>query len=263
LEDITLRAVRTLKEVDFIASEDTRRTKKLLNHLGISTQLISYYRENEASRSGQIIELLAQGKNIALVSDAGTPCISDPGTVLIDKAHRKGLRVSPIPGPSALTAGLSLSGMFSDTILFLGFLPNRKSVRRKFLASLKEEVHLLAFYESPKRIIGCLKDVYDLFGDRQVFVVRELTKIHEEYFSGTISDVLLSLSEKNTIKGEFVVVLEGGPKNLAPTSADMDQLIKWYRDQGDISLSDSVKKISKDLGVAKAKVYKNALKIWE
>ncbi len=262
LEDITLRAIRILKEVDCIASEDTRRTKILLNHLGISTQLISYYREKEASKSEQIIELLGQGKNIALVSDAGTPCISDPGTILIAKAHSHGIRVSPIPGASALTAGLSLSGLPADTILFLGFLPNGKSARRKYLVSLKDETHLLAFYESPKRIIGCLKDLYDLLGDRRVFVVRELTKIYEEYFSGSISTVLEKLSAKTTVKGEFVVVLEGGLKSNAPEGADLHQLIEWYRDQGDISLSDSVKKISKDIGVAKAKVYKEALRIW-
>ncbi len=263
LEDITLRAIRILKEVDCIASEDTRRTKILLNHLKISTQLISYYREKEVSRSEQIIDLLKQGKNIALVSDAGTPCISDPGTILIDKAHKKRIQVTPIPGASALTAGLCLSGMLSDSILFVGFLPNGKSARRKKLSSLKGESHLLAFYESPKRVIGSLKDMYDLLGDRTVFVVRELTKIHEEYFSGSISSVIKSLSEKNTVKGEFVIILEGEKKSEAPESTDIHQLIEWYRDEGSLSLSDSVKKISKDIGVSKAKVYQEALKIWE
>jgi 16S rRNA (cytidine1402-2'-O)-methyltransferase len=263
LEDITMRAVRVLGEVACIASEDTRRTKILLKHFDIKTQLISYYREKEAIRSDQIIGLLEQGKDIALVSDAGTPCISDPGTVLIEKAHKRGIRVSPVPGASALTAALSLSGMLSDTILFLGFPPNRKSARRKVLLSLKNEPHLLVFYESPKRIIGCLQDIYDIFGDRNVFVVRELTKIHEEYFSGAASSVIKSLSQKDVVKGEFVVILEGGAGERAPDCADIHQLIQWYKKQGDLSLSDSVKKISKDIGVAKAKVYKEALKIWD
>lgn len=263
LEDITLRAVRILKEVDYIASEDTRRTQILLNHLGITKQLISYYREKEKSRSEEIMTLLQQGNDIALVSDAGTPCISDPGTILIQKAHENGILVSPIPGASALTAGLSMSGLQSHTILFLGFLPNKKSHRRKFLSSLTGETHLLAFYESPKRIIGCLKDIYDLFGNRRIFVVRELTKIYEEYFVDTVSEVIERLSEKHTVKGEFVVILEAGQKTGAPDSSDIHELLQWYKDQGNASLSESVKKISKDIGVSKAKIYKEALKIWK
>lgn len=263
LEDITLRAVRILQEVDFIASEDTRRTKILLNHLGISKQLLSYYRGKEASRADQIIGLLNQGKDIALVSDAGTPCISDPGTILISKAHKNGISVSPIPGASALTAGLSMCGLHSDSILFLGFFPNGKSARRKLLSSLKEETHLLAFYESPKRIIACLKDIYDLLGNRRVFVVRELTKIFEEYFSATVLETLEKLSDKTSVKGEFVVILEGVDKISSPDSSDILELLQWYRNQGDFSLSETVKKIAKDIGVAKSKVYKEALGIWE
>lgn len=263
LEDITLRALRTLKEVSLIAAEDTRHTKNLLNHYQITNNLVSCYRENETSRSAAIIEELLLGHDVALVSDAGTPCISDPGSTLIAKAHEAGVIIVPLPGPSALTAALSMSGMQYQNFLFVGFLPNSKADRRRRLGSLKDNASVMVFYESPRRILSCLDDISRVLGNRDVFVVRELTKIHEEYFRGEINEVLSSLKQKPSIKGEFVLIIEGGLVSETPDSDDIDELIQWYRDEGQNTLSYSVKKISNDLGISKAKVYQRALQIWE
>ncbi len=263
LEDITFRAIKVLQQVDLIAAEDTRHTKKLLNYYEISTSLQSCYRENEFFRSDKIIDQLVQGKSVALVSDAGTPCISDPGSILVNKAHEAEVPVSIIPGPSALISALSMSGMQYENFQFVGFLPNKKSERRKTLRSHKENPNVMIFYESPRRVVGCLQDIFDSWGDRTVFVVRELTKIHEEYLRGTISQVLHNLKQRTSIKGEFVVIVDGCSQIEVPGSDDIVDMIKWYRDQGGNSLSYSVKKIAKDLGIPRAKVYKEALKIWD
>jgi 16S rRNA (cytidine1402-2'-O)-methyltransferase len=210
-----------------------------------------------------IIEELLLGHDVALVSDAGTPCISDPGSTLIAHVHGAGVTVVPIPGPSALTAALSMSGMLYKNFLFVGFLPNSKADRRRRLGSLKDNASVMVFYESPRRVLSCLGDISQVLGNRHAFVVRELSKIHEEYFRGELDEVISCLKQKPSIKGEFVLIIEGCLVTETPDGDDIDELIEWYRDEGQNTLSYSVKKISKDLGISKAKVYQRALQIWE
>lgn len=263
LEDITLRALRILKEVSLVAAEDTRHTKKLLNHFEIHTPLLSYYKDKEAERAAQIIEHLKSGRDVALVSDAGTPGISDPGGILVSKAWSLGIRVVPVPGPSALTAALSVAGVELAPFLFLGFLPSRIAQRRKLLASLAGEPHHLVFYEAPHRILSALKDCLAAFGDRHAFIARELTKLHEEMVSAPLTEVLTALAAKDKVKGEFVVLIEGGREEGLPQTENLNDLLCWFRDHSDLTLRDAVKKITKDLGLRRSDVYEEALKIWK
>lgn len=261
LEDITLRAVRILGEVDLIASEDTRHTKKLLNHLGISTRQTSYYKEREASKAVKIIEKLQQGLNVALVADAGTPSISDPGYLLVRAAREAHIKTVPIPGPSALTTAISVAGLEGNAFLFLGFLPARKGERCTLLTTLVHEQRSLVFYESPRRLAASLRDCLDVLGDRQVFWARELTKIHEELTAESLSELMPKI-ESRMIKGESVVVVSGASKAATPDSKDIETLLLWYRDRQELSLKDTVRKLSRDMGMSRAKVYAAALKIW-
>ncbi len=260
LEDITLRAIRILKEVDKIAAEDTRHTHKLLNHLGIRTPLISYYREKEVQRGSEIIALLKTGKNVALVSDAGTPAISDPGSVLVESAHENNIKIVPLPGPSALTTALSAAGFGYTDFLFLGFLPSKKNQRRKALNTLTNCEHPVILYESPRRISALLEDAFDILGERQAFWARELTKKFEELHRSDLQNLLeKSRSEKN--RGEFVLIICPGPKEEIKVET-VEAMIEWYRDNTDLSLKDVSKRISADLGVSRSQVYQKALALW-
>jgi 16S rRNA (cytidine1402-2'-O)-methyltransferase len=262
LEDITLRAIRILREVDAIAAEDTRHTRKLLSHLAISKPMISYYKEKEVSRTEQIISRLRNGENIALVSDAGTPGISDPGHIITSRALAAGIRIVPIPGPSAIAAALSIAGRENDGLLFLGFLPARVAARRKLLKSLSHQPYALAFYESPHRLAASLQDCLQVLGDRQVFWARELTKVHEEIRSSTLSQVNASLADRK-LKGESVIIIEGAPARDEIAADDLDSLLAWYREESDISLKDAVRRVAEDLGLPRSEVYKKALTIWK
>lgn len=202
LEDITLRALRILKEADLIACEDTRRTKILLDKYQIKKPLVSYHQHSHLQKIDYLIGELKAGKSIALVSDAGTPDIDDPGGILVNRAAKEGIEVVPIPGPSSLSVALSVCGFYANSFLFLGFLPKKKG-RKKLFDFLKEEKRLIAFFESPYRIIKTLKDFQEALGDREVCVCRELTKKFEEIYRGRISEVLLKIKEK----GEFTVVI--------------------------------------------------------
>src|ERR1700674_2230174 len=186
LEDITMRAIRILKEADLIACEDTRQTQKLLNHYGIRKEMVSYHEHNELTRSPELVIELEQGAQIALVSDAGTPGISDPGHRLVTLCLRHHIPVVPIPGPSALVAALAASGLPSDEFLFIGFLPARAGARRKALEALKSEPRALVLYEAPHRLAETLSDAADILGARHAVVAREVTKIHEEFLRGTL-----------------------------------------------------------------------------
>lgn len=208
LEDITIRALRIFKEVDVIAAEDTRRTRILLNHYGITTPVTSYYEYNKRKKGEYIIALLKEGKKVALVSDAGTPGISDPGFRLVEGAHKEKIPVVPIPGASAIVTALSISGLPSDRFIFEGFLSNKKGKRNSKLHELKDEKRTIAFYESPHRIINTLKAMLEIMGDREILIGRELTKKFEEVIRGKISYILRELENK-PIKGEFTVVLKG------------------------------------------------------
>jgi 16S rRNA (cytidine1402-2'-O)-methyltransferase len=207
LNDITFRAVEVLKQVDLIACEDTRRTKILLEKFGLAKNLISYYNYNERQRAEEIIRELKSGKNVALVSDSGTPGISDPGFVLIKRAIEENITVIPIPGPSAFVCALVGSGLPMDEFVFVGFLPHKKGRKTK-LKKLSEEERTIILYESPHRLIKTLNEIVEIFGDREIAVAKELTKIHEEFFRGKISEVLKKLTP-DKIKGEFVIVISG------------------------------------------------------
>ncbi len=207
LNDITFRAVEVLKQVDLIACEDTRRTKILLEKFGLAKNLISYYNYNERQRAEEIIRELKSGKNVALVSDSGTPGISDPGFVLIKRAIEENITVIPIPGPSAFVCALVGSGLPMDEFVFMGFLPHKKGRKTK-LKKLSEEERTIILYESPHRLIKTLNEILEIFGDREIAVAKELTKIHEEFFRGKISEVLKKLTP-DKIKGEFVIVISG------------------------------------------------------
>ncbi|MBN2266174.1 MAG: 16S rRNA (cytidine(1402)-2'-O)-methyltransferase [Candidatus Aminicenantes bacterium] len=208
LDDITLRAIRVLGEVEAVACEDTRRTGKLLNKLGIRKPLISYYQPREGRRIPEIVRILEQGRDVALVSDAGTPGISDPGFPLVREALRKGIPVVPIPGPSAVTAALAVSGLPTHRFLFVGFPPPKASGLRKCLGSLRGEGATLIFFLPTRRLGAFLTAVGESLGDRRVVVARELTKIHEEFIRGKASEIL-ALVERRELKGEATVLVEG------------------------------------------------------
>lgn len=208
LEDITIRAVRILKEVTTIAAEDTRHTRKLLSHYQIDTPLTTYHDFNKEEKTDLLIARLKEGESFALVSDAGTPTVSDPGYYLITKAIDAGITISPIPGPSAFVAALSVSGLPTDRFAFEGFPAKKKGKRSNQLEALKEERRTLLFYESPHRIVALLKAIRQIFGERRAVVGRELTKVFEEIIRGTVSEVITHL-EKKTVKGEIVLVVEG------------------------------------------------------
>jgi 16S rRNA (cytidine1402-2'-O)-methyltransferase len=206
LEDITFRALRVLKECDIVAAEDTRRTGQLLKHFEISKPLLSYFQFNEAKRTEEILQRLQRGEKVALVTDAGTPGISDPGERVVKAAIAAGFKVEPIPGPCALVAGLTASGLPSDEFHFVGFLPHKSGQRRNQLEKLKVIPGTLVFYESPYRILKLLEELTDIFPDRQVVLARELTKKFEEFLRGNARDLLAQLQQRS-IKGEFVVMV--------------------------------------------------------
>jgi 16S rRNA (cytidine1402-2'-O)-methyltransferase len=219
LEDITLRALRTLKECDVVAAEDTRRTGQLLHHFGIVKPFLSYFRFNEAKRSEQILERLARGEKVALVTDAGSPGISDPGERVVRAAVAAGFRVESVPGPTALVAALTASGLATNEFHFLGFLPYKSGQRRRKLEELKHCHGTLVLYESPHRIEKLLGELNEVFGGRQVVLARELTKKFEEYLRGTAADLLERLKAR-TIKGEFVVLISEEAEALSAGAAE-------------------------------------------
>jgi 16S rRNA (cytidine1402-2'-O)-methyltransferase len=261
LEDITLRALRILKEVDLIAAEDTRHTRQLLNHFAIHTPLISYYREKEAERSEELVQRMLAGETIALVSDAGTPGISDPGAVLVKKAREAGVSIVPLPGPSALTAALSVAGIVDGTFLFLGFPPAKKGQRQKLLSTFVEAPWALVFYESPHRIDALLADVLAVLGDRQAFWARELSKIYEDLQAGSISQLLaLATGKKN--RGEFVLIIQPGSGRQEATGENVEEILLWYKENTELSLKDVSRQVAKDLGLSRSDIYQKALEIW-
>ncbi|MGH9628709.1 MAG: 16S rRNA (cytidine(1402)-2'-O)-methyltransferase, partial [Bryobacteraceae bacterium] len=205
--DITYRAVRVLKEAAMVACEDTRHTRKLLTHYGIVTPLSSYHEHNEAARSGEYLELLRSGASIALVSDAGTPLISDPGYRLVSRAAAEGIAVIPIPGPSAVIAALSSSALPTDAFYFGGFLPAKQAQRRRLLEEVKTLDATLVFYEAPHRIVESLPDVEAILGARQMVIARELTKVHEEFLRGSVAEVVAKIRDRASIKGELTLMV--------------------------------------------------------
>ncbi len=262
LEDITLRALRILKESDVIACEDTRTTKKLLSRYGIEKPLISYHEHNETTRAEEIAALLAEGKNVALVTDAGTPGISDPGYRAVRLASERGIEVLPIPGPSAAVAALSVSGLPTSGFVFLGFPPRTQKAIGEFLTRVKDYPETLVFYESPNRVGKTLRAMLDTLGDRNVSLGREITKLYEETLRGSISEVIKRLEAKGAVKGEITLVVEGAGREAGkPDAETVDSLLEAYKLEG-LSLKDAVRKASEETGASKSSTYKRALEIW-
>lgn len=257
LEDMTFRAVRILREVDLIAAEDTRHSRKLLSHFGISKPLTSCYDHNEAIKSDYILGRLHEGESVALISDAGTPCISDPGYQLVRAAVAAGIRVESVPGPSALLAALAGSGLPTDSFTFIGFLPNKPGKRQEKLSQLAGEGRLLAFYESPHRLVASLSDMREILGNREAVVARELTKLHEEFIRGLIDDILIALAERQ-VRGE-VVVLVAPPKEPSPPSRPpvTDLLARLVREG--YSVKDAVRQVVAETGLPRSAVYREAV----
>ena len=254
LEDITQRALRILREVDLIACEDTRQTRKLLDHYGISKPQVSYHEHNELTRSNELVTELVAGKNIALVSDAGTPLIADPGYRLVAAARGRGIAISPIPGPSATLAALSASGLPTDQFMFHGFLPVKTTQRRKLLEGLKSSTATLVFYEAPHRIVEALEDMAGVFGSRPVVLARELTKIHEEFLQGTPAELAKTLSERPSIKGEIVVMV-GKSEVAAADETPLEDAVEKLLLAG-VPRMDALKAVARERGLSKREVYK-------
>ncbi|MDP2669017.1 MAG: 16S rRNA (cytidine(1402)-2'-O)-methyltransferase [bacterium] len=207
LGDITLRALETLNGVDMIAAEDMRVTRKILSHYAISVKLVSYHEHNEKKQAGSLISLIRQGKNVALVSDAGTPGVSDPGFRIVKQAQQEGIQVVSIPGPSAVIAALSISGLPTDSFTFLGFSPRKSGKKKKFFETAAAYPHTCVVYESPFRVLDTLRVIRETMGARTLFIARELTKKFEETFYGEVSEALVWLEGKQAIKGEFVILI--------------------------------------------------------
>lgn len=257
LEDITLRALRILKSVDVIAAEDTRHSLKLLNYYNISKPMISYWKEKEKVKSEILIEKLKRGESIALISDAGTPGISDPGTVIIKKAIAEGFQPIAIPGPSALIAALSISGLSANEFVFIGFLPSKSKQRQNSLKNLSLEQRTLIFYEAPHRIIDTLNDIKNIFGDREGFVAKEITKLHEHIYRGKISQIVKEL-EKSKISGEYVIIIEGKQNVEKIVSEGILSEIKFLMKRG-FSRKEAVKKVAEEYGLSKKELYDKSL----
>ena len=253
IEDITLRALRVLGEVDLIAAEDTRVTRKLLAHYDIHTRTTSYHEHNRASKTPVLLAALADGKDVALVTDAGTPAVSDPGDDLVRSALDQGFRVASVPGPSAVTAALAASGMSAGQFVYLGFLPRRGADRRKLLASLAQEERAIVLLETPHRLRAGLADALDALGDRPVSVCREMTKLHEEVFRGLLSEAIDHFDQP---RGEFTVVIGGGPPARRVQSLEQARsLIEESRAAG-VGATESVRLVVRETGLPRSEVYR-------
>jgi 16S rRNA (cytidine1402-2'-O)-methyltransferase len=260
LEDITFRAVRILKEVDLIAAEDTRHSRKLLSHFGISRPLTAYFDHNKNLKGGHLLERLAAGESVALISDAGTPCISDPGYQLVRDAVAAGIPVVPVPGPSAAVTALSASGLPTDRFAFEGFLPNRQGKRRERLSELGAERRVLIFYESPNRLQASLADMLELFGDREAVVARELTKVYEEFVRGRVSEIMEEFNGR-PVRGEVVILLAPAAAPEVKDLSSAADLLRKYMLSGGISLKDAVRQVALETGQPRSEVYNEALRL--
>ncbi len=254
LEDITLRALRVMREADLIACEDTRQTRKLLDHYGIQKPMVSYHEHNEAARAAELAEQLAAGSRVALLSDAGTPLISDPGYRLVTKAVAGGIRVEPIPGPSAALAALAASGLPTDAFHFGGFLPVRSGPRKKLLGRLKDEPATLIFYEAPHRILETLSDIAEVLGLRPVVLARELTKIHEEFLRGTAVEVRQALAARPSARGEITILIGKAAETAAADTPITDAVEACMRTG--MSRMEAMKAVARERGLSKRDVYR-------
>lgn len=255
LDDITLRAINTLKEVDIIIAEDTRHSLKLLNHLNISKPLISYHRHNEEIKKDMIINKIKEGNNIALISDAGTPVVSDPGEVIVKEALKENIQVIPIPGACALITALMGAGVSTKKFLFLGFLSLNKKLRKKELEKIEKEESTVILYEAPHKIKNTLNDLEKYVGKRNIVVARELTKIHEEFIKGTIEEVINQIENP---KGEYIIIIDENEEiedeENELNNLSLEEHYKYYENQG-MNKKEIIKQIAKDRNVSKNDIY--------
>lgn len=260
LEDITLRALRILNGVDLIVAENTVHTRGLCKHYGIHVKISSYNQHNQKKRAPELIKKLKSGHNIAVLTDAGTPCISDPGTYLISLASKEQILITAIPGVSAVTAALSISGMPSEHFVFVGFLPNKSGKRKKELQKLSSDVRTLVFFEAPHRLVDMLKDLKEILGNRKMVIARELTKVFEETLRGPVGAVLVQLSEKR-IRGECTIVVEGGRGETEPKgmNAAVFERIESLLQKKDMSVKDIASLLAHETGLNYRKIYKECL----
>ena len=258
LEDITIRTIRILKEVDLIAAEDTRHTIRLLNHFDIKKPLTSYHEHNIKEKGLELVDRMKRGTNIALVSDAGMPGVSDPGEDLVRLAVEEGIEVVALPGPTASITALVLSGLSTEKFVFQGFLSSKKSKIKKELEEINTYRETSIIYESPHRILGTLEDIGEIMGERRLSLSRELTKKYEETFRGTAKEAWEKFSQ-GQVRGEFVIVLEGNKEEEVEEELDIRELLDSYRDQG-YSNKEAVKKVAEEYKLPKNQVYAESLK---
>lgn len=259
LEDITLRAIRVLENVDLIAAEDTRHTLKLLNHLNISKPMISYHRHNEEIRVDGLIKELKEGKNVAVVSDAGTPGICDPGEIIIKKCIDENIIVVPIPGACAMINALIVSGIDTEEFIFLGFLPLNKKNRRNKLEEIRKSNKTIILYEAPHKLKNTLNDLKNILEKRKIVIAREITKIHEEYIRGTVEEIL---NIAGNLKGEMIIIIEKNKNNTEENHFNkltLEEHFDYYKNKG-LDKKEIIKKIAKDRNVSKNDIYKYFIK---
>ncbi len=258
LEDITLRAVRVLKEADLIACEDTRQTQKLLNHYGIVTKTTSYHEHNEMERAPELVKELEAGARIALVTDAGMPGISDPGFRLISLAIQHGVPVVPIPGASAFLSALVASGLPTDSFRFNGFLPSKRGQRRQMLESVKDSARTQVFYEAPHRIVETVEDVVETLGaDRHIVIAREVTKVHEEFLRGSAGEVLATLKSRGAVKGEITLLIaKAESRKPRAETVNLRQRMEQIMTSENLDEKAALKRVAKEMGVSKSEAYR-------
>ena len=261
LEDITVRALKILRDVDLIAAEDTRKSGKLLSHYRIKNRLVSYHEHNEKRRTPELVGQLLEGTSIALVSNAGTPCVSDPGYRLVAAAVVNKISVVPVPGPSAVMTAMSAAGLPTDSFVFIGFAPKKKGKRMKLLAELAFEPRALIFFESPRRILTFLEEVVSYIGDRPAVLAREMTKLHAEFIRGSVSEILETLEAKPETKGECTLLVGGCQKEKAVGRAVVKAEITSALEKQKGGLSDIAKTIAQKYGLSKKEVYEMALAV--
>jgi len=264
LKDISIRAKEVLGEVSLVAAEDTRSTRKLLTHLGAKAGLLSCHKHNERTSAKKVITLLAKGNDVALVSDAGTPALSDPGASLVKLVREAGFSVVPVPGASAIVAALSVAAMPADSFFFAGFLPNKQTERRKTLEQLAETPHTIVIFEAPHRLFDALEDILGILGDRQMVMARELTKVHETVISGSVSDIIKQLS-RGRVRGEITLVIEGVKEDRHRKSCRdpeaVEKALQHLISEKSLSIRDSVDLLVRLTGMTKSQVYPLALEI--
>jgi len=259
MADITLRALTVLAEVDLIAAEDTRHTRRLLAHHHIDNRLVSYHEHNEIERTATLIQELEAGAVIALVSDAGTPTVSDPGYRLVQAAAQRGIPIFPIPGVSAAITALSVSGLPTDQFTFVGFPSRKKNKRAEQLATLADLSHTLVFYQSPQRLMPFLHELVETFGDRPAMLGREMTKLHEEFIRGSLSDIIRALDRKETIKGECTLLVAGAAEAEPRGEEEIDAAIRKAVEDRQAPLSDIARDLAARFNLNRKRIYDQAL----